>query len=86
MNSLLTQGIKAALNKSGIKYSSNVLALACAVLCGFFGTLIYYVLTGLKIGPVTFLFAVLMLIAVWLGSMVGYDKVTQLVKQIGGVK
>ena len=48
--------------------------------CG--GTAIAYVLLGIPFVLPNVLCLVLMCGVVWLGSMIGYDKVMQLVKQI----
>jgi hypothetical protein len=78
LSSLLTEALK-----KSFKISSNVIALIDAVIVGGVGTFVYYILTGAEITPINALYAVLMALCVWVGSMVGYDKVMQTLKQIG---
>ena len=79
ISSLLTETLK----QTFTKISSNVIALIDAVFVGGVGTFVYYILTGAEITPINALYAVLMALCVWVGSMVGYDKVMQTLKQIG---
>jgi hypothetical protein len=79
ISSLLTETLK----QTFTKISSNVIALIDAVIVGGVGTFVYYILTGAEITPINALYAVLMALCVWVGSMVGYDKVMQTLKQIG---
>lgn len=83
---LITQAVKKMLDEGGTKYSSNVLALIIGMITGFGGTLIYAVFTGIPLTGEQICVAVLMGLAVWLSSMQGYDKIKQLLEQIGGVK
>lgn len=79
ISSLLTETLKQTFKN----ISSNIIALVDAVAVGGVGTIVYYVLTGAEITPINALYAVLMALCVWVGSMVGYDKVMQTLKQIG---
>lgn len=83
VSSLLTEGIKQWFkNKSEQNYSANLIALVNAAIVGCGGTAIAYVLLGIPFILPNILCLVLMCGVVWLGSMVGYDKVIQLIKQI----
>ena len=83
VSSLLTEGIKQWFkNKSEKKYSANLIALINAVIVGCGGTAIAYVLLGIPFVLPNILCLILMCNVVWLGSMIGYDKVIQLIKQI----
>ena len=81
-NALLTQAVKKALDSAKKTYSSNVVALVDAVFVGIFGDVIYFVTAGIPVSPVNVLTTIVLVISLWVGSMVGYDKVVQLVKQI----
>ena len=83
VSSLLTQAVKKALNEKEITYSSNVLALIDAGVIGVFGTIISYILMGIEWNVVNIVCIPLMAVAVWVASMIGYDKVIQLIAQIG---
>lgn len=83
VSSLLTEGIKQWFkNKSEKNYSANLIALINAAVVGCGGTAITYVLLGVPFVLPNILCLVLMCAVVWLGSMIGYDKVIQLTKQI----
>lgn len=82
-NALLTQAVKKLMDDARKDYSSNFAALVDAVVCGFGGTMVYYVISGSRIDGTEILMAVLMTVSVWVGSMVGYDKIMQLIRQIG---
>ena len=83
VSSLLTEWIKQWFkNKSEKNYSANLIALINAAVVGCGGTAIAYVLLGVPFVLPNILCLVLMCAVVWLGSMIGYDKVIQLTKQI----
>lgn len=86
VSSLLTEGIKNWFTNAGKNYSSNLIAMINAVVIGCGGTAIAYVLMGIAFTLPNILCLVLMAVAVWLGSMVGYDKVIQLITQITTTK
>ena len=82
ITSLLTEAIKKAYANAGKEYSANMVALINAVVVGCGGTAIMYMLMGISwtINNIICLF--LMGIAVWIASMIGYDKIIQLLKQL----
>ena len=86
VSSLLTEGVKNWFTNAGKNYSSNLIAMINAIVVGWGGTEIAYVLMGIAFTLPNILCLVLMAAAVWLGSMVGYDKVIQLIAQITTAK
>ena len=86
VSSLLTEGIKTWFKNANKDYSANLIALINAVVVGCGGTAITYVLMGITFTLSNILCLVLMAGAVWLGSMIGYDKVIQLITQITNMK
>lgn len=82
ITSLFTEGIKAFLNELHIKYSSNIVVLISAVLVGGVGTALFYVFNGYAWTTINIICLVLMIVANWLGAMIGYDKVIQTITQI----
>lgn len=80
-----TEAIKKAFNNSGKTYSANVIALVNAAIFGCCGTSIVYLLAGIPFTIQNGVCILLMGLAVWLSSMVGYDKVIQLIKQLAEV-
>lgn len=80
VSSLLTEAIKKAFKD----ISSNVIALIDAFVIGGIGTVVAYVLMGVPFTPANIICIVLMVFCVWVGSMVGYDKVMQTISQLKG--
>ena len=86
ITNLTVEGIKKLLDRTKVKYSSNVLAAVLSVLIACAVSVIYLILTDtvftMKIG-------VEIVVLMYLGfliSTVGYDKVIQMLKQIQSVK
>lgn len=86
ITNLTVEGIKKLLDRTKVKYSSNVLAAVLSVLIACAVSVIYLIMTDtiftMKIG-------VEIVVLMYLGfliSMVGYDKVIQMLKQIQSVK
>ena len=82
MTSLLTEACKKLLNDTTIKYSSNILVVIIACIVGICGTGIYYVLSGINFTLANIICMPLMGLTTAVGSMVGYDKVIQTIKQL----
>ena len=82
VSSVLTEGVKKWFDNANKIYSSNLIAMINAIVVGCGGTAIAYVLLGVAFTLPNILCLALMAAAVWLGSMVGYDKVIQLIAQI----
>lgn len=82
ITSLLTEAIKKAYLNSGKEYSANLVALINAVVVGCGGTAVLYMLNAIPWTVNNVICMVLMGIAVWIASMIGYDKVIQLFKQL----
>lgn len=78
---LLTQGVKKILDEKKKSYASNVLACIIACIVGIGGTAVYYILNSVEFDIANTTCMILMGLATSLGAMVGYDKVTQTVKQ-----
>lgn len=86
LTGIFTEAIKKAYNNAEKKYSANVIALVNAIIIGCGGTAITYMLTGIEWTTNNIICMVLMGVATWLGSMVGYDKIMQLLKQISEIE
>lgn len=80
LSSLATEAIKKAFES----VSSNVIALIDAILIGIVGTVFAYILMGIPFTLANDICIVLMAVCIWIGSMVGYDKVMQTINQIKG--
>lgn len=85
VTSLLTEAIKKAYANAGKDYSANVVALINAVVVGCGGTAILYMLKAIPWTINNVICLILMGVAVWIASMIGYDKVVQLLKQLSDI-
>lgn len=86
ISSFLTEGIKKWCDNANKKYSSNVIALINAAVVGCGGTSIAYILMDIPFTLVNIIYIILMVGITWLGSMLGYDKVKQLIAQVIAIK
>lgn len=86
LTALLTEAIKKAYDNAKREYSANSIALANALVVGCFGTSVVYTLMGIEWTASNFVCMVLMGICVWIGSMIGFDKITQLLKQLSDLE
>ena len=82
LNALLTEAIKKAYENEGKEYSPNVVALADALINGGAGTAAVYMLMAIPWTINNIICLLIMIVAVWIASMIGYDKVLQLAKQV----
>ena len=83
---LLTEGIKVWCKNANKNCSANLIALINALVVGGGGTAITDVFMDIPFTLSNILCIALMVVTVWLGSMVGYDKVIQLITQITAKK
>ena len=82
INSLLTEAVKKFYENAHKEYSANVVALVDALVIGGLGTAAVYQLLGIKWDLNNLICLCIMIVAVWIASMVGYDKVIQMIQQI----
>lgn len=83
---LLTEAVKKAYSNAGKEYSANILALINAFIVGCGGTAVAYLLLGIAFTTINIVCLLLMGVVVWIGSMIGYDKIKQLIEQISVIK
>ena len=81
-SALLTESVKKFYANVGKECSPNVVALVDAVVIGAGGTAVVYMLMNIPWTVNNIICLILMTVCVWIGSMIGYDKVAQLLKQI----
>ena len=84
--SLLTEAIKKWYENAKKDYSANTIALVLAIVVGGFGMAIAYTLLGIPWTVNNIICLGLMVVAIWCGAMVGYDKVIQTLKQLAELK
>ena len=80
VSSLITEAIK----KAYMNVSSNIIALIDAVVVGVIGTVFAYILMGITFNLPNIICIFIMAVCIWIGSMVGFDKVKQTINQIKG--
>lgn len=78
ISSLLTEAIKSTCKT----ISSNVIALIDAIVVGLCGTCSAYLIMEISWTPTNVICIALMAFCIWIGSMVGYDKVMQTISQL----
>lgn len=86
LSGLLTEAVKKAYENAGKQYSANIIALIDALVVGGLGTAMSYMLLGIPWTVNNIICLILMIVVVWVGSMIGYDKVIQLFAQIKDIK
>ena len=84
--SLITEAVKKLLDNTKVKYSSNVVVLIVSLIVGIVGTILTYMFLGIAFTLSNIICILLMAVAVWVGSMIGYDKVLQMIEQINTIK
>lgn len=82
VTTLLTEAIKKVYLNMGKSCSPNVIALVNAIVVGCGGTAVVYMLMGIEWTINNVICLILMAFAVWLSSMLGFDKVIQTINQI----
>lgn len=78
--SLVTEALKKV---TGDKIPYNALVLIVAMIVGCVGTAIYYMTNNIPWTAINIIYLILMGITNWIGAMVGYDKIKQLIGQMG---
>lgn len=84
--SLLTQAIKKAMESAKKDYSANIIALIVAFVIGVGVTCGYMVYADIAFTVKSVIVVIAMTGCVWMGAMLGYDKVKQALEQIAKLK
>jgi uncharacterized protein YacL len=79
---LLTEGVKNLLDSASVKYASNVVVLFTSLIVSVGVMTFAYLSQNIPFSALNIAYIVVMFFMNWLGSMVGYDKVTQLITQL----
>ena len=82
LTSLITEGVKKALEIFNVKYAANIVVLFVSIVVGGLGTCVFYIWNGYDWSMNNIIWILLMTGANWLGSMIGYDKVIQTITQL----
>ncbi len=83
---LLTESIKKFNENQNRETNPNITALICAFVIGGIGSLIEYSLLDISLTFNNILCVVLMIFCIWIGSMIGFDKIKQTIEQLKGMK
>lgn len=86
ITNLTVEGIKALLNKTETKYSSNVLAVMVSVVVALAVCGIYLIMNDIAFTMKVGVQMVVIVYGSFLVATVGYDKVIQMLKQIKAAK
>lgn len=78
---LCVEGAKKVLDELNVKYAKNIVACIIGCVVGIGGSSVYYVVNGISFTSINIVAMLMMGLAVSLGSMIGYDKVTQAIEQ-----
>ena len=81
LTSLATEAVKKVLDGTEVNIPSNIISLIASVLVAGFGMSIFYVLNDYDWNAVNIVSIALMMLANWLGAMLGYDKIKQIITQ-----
>lgn len=82
----LTQAVKQFYTNAGKKYSANMIALVDAVVLGLLVTSCFFILNGIQFSLNNIICMIALVALNWFGSMLGYDKIIQFLKQIESIK
>ena len=82
---LITEAIKKTYQNADKAYSPNVIALVDAIVVGGIGTAGAYMLMNIPWTVNNIICLVLMIVVVWLGATLGFDKVKQTLEQIADI-
>ena len=85
VTAVLTEAIKTWYRNAGKNYSPNVIALINAFVVGGCGTAVVYMLNGIEWSVNNIVCLILAIFAEWLISMVGFDKVSQMLAQVATI-
>lgn len=82
---LVTEAIKAWYKNAGKEYSANLIALVDALVVGGIGTATAYMLMGIPWTVNNIICLLLMCVVIWIGAMIGFDKLVQLFEQVSNL-
>lgn len=81
INSLFTQAIKKTFNNT----KPTLVAAILSVVIGWIGGIMAYILMGIIFTPASIICLILLAPTIWLVSTLSYDKVMEVLKQIGAL-
>jgi len=82
ITSLLTEAVKQCLDNLQIKYISEIIVLIVDAFVSIGGGVFFYIFNDIAFSTKSIMALVCMLIAVFIGSEIGYDKVIELLDKV----
>ena len=79
---LMTEAVKKILNDLEVKYHSNIVAGIVSFILAICVGVSYVILAGIGFTSHSIIYIAILAVMSWLCSMVGYDKVTQVITQL----
>ena len=86
LTSLVTEAVKKVLVDRNVKYSANTLTGIVAMVLSLIIGIGYLVLTSTTFTAQVIVYLIALMLISWLGAMIGYDKVKQVIDQLKNVK
>lgn len=83
LTTLTVEGIKKILDEKQIHYSSNVLAIIVALVLTVVGSILYIIYFNIAVTAQVVVIIICLVFLSFLVATVGYDKVKQLLEQLG---
>lgn len=84
LTSLVTEAVKMICDEHKWKYHNNTLAGICALLLSITASVCYVIYTNGVFTPQTIVLIIALTFLSWLCAMVGYDKVSEIFKNLKG--
>ena len=81
--SLVVEGVKKLLDEKEVHYSSNLLAVIVSVISTLIVSVLYIIYKGIPLSAQIVVIVIGLMIFSFLCATVGYDKVKQLIAQMG---
>ena len=81
--SLVVEGVKKLLDEKGVHYSSNLLAVIVSVVSTLIVSILYIVYKEIPFSAQVVVIVIALMIFSFLSATVGYDKIKQLIEQLG---
>lgn len=82
---LLTEAVKKVYENAKKEFSPNIIALVDALVVGGLGTACSYMLLNIPWTTNNIICLVLMIVVIWLGAMLGFDKIKQTLEQLANI-
>lgn len=85
INGFMTEAVKTVLDAKGVVYATNIVVAIVSVICSAAYGIIYPILIPTTVNASYVVCTLILVVLSWCGSMVGYDKIIQTLKQYEGI-